>query len=118
MYLFVIEAHQELLDTSVDAIMGDYNSVYAAVTKQLKINYYVMSLTPEDQADTKFMYQFFHDARVFSRAVLDLAYYYAFDKITVIHDSYEGRASICIFIKKSCCTLSPLNICFFICKHD
>ncbi|XP_046371985.1 glutamate receptor ionotropic, kainate 1-like isoform X1 [Haliotis rufescens] len=89
-YKNIKKAHQELLDTSVDAIMGDYNSVYVAVTKQLKINYYVMSLTPEDQADTKFMYQFFHDARVFSRAVLDLADYYAFDKITVIHDSYEG----------------------------
>ncbi|XP_046553424.1 glutamate receptor ionotropic, kainate 2-like isoform X2 [Haliotis rubra] len=89
-YNNIKKAHQELLDTSVDAIIGNYNSVYATVTKQLKINYYVMSLTPEDQEDTKYMYQFFHDARVFSRAVLDLADYYAFDKIAVIHDSYEG----------------------------
>ncbi|XP_067663930.1 glutamate receptor ionotropic, kainate 2-like isoform X2 [Haliotis asinina] len=89
-YKNIKKAHQELLNASVDAIIGNYNSVYATVTKQLKINYYVMSLTPEDQEDTKYMYQFFHDARVFSRAVLDIADYYAFDKIAVIHDSYEG----------------------------
>ncbi|XP_055894617.1 glutamate receptor ionotropic, kainate 2-like isoform X4 [Biomphalaria glabrata] len=86
------KAIKALRGMGLDAVIGPYSWAYAVVTENLRIPYFVTSLTPlAHELSSSYLIQLFPNAEVFANATKDMLQYYDLNKVVVFYDTHPGE---------------------------
>ena len=79
--------------SNVVVIVGQYNKMFAAVTDNLRMPYFITSPVPVEQEVSSYHIRMIPEIDKYTLAIRDLFQHYNWKTVGVLYDTFHGRLS-------------------------
>lgn len=77
--------------SNVVVVVGQYNKMFASVTDNLRMPYFITSPVPPEQKDSPYHIRVIPEIEIYTLAIRDLFQHYSWKIAGVLYDTSTGR---------------------------